>query len=334
MRIVQLFTIIQKAKDMKTAYSTTVLRNYAPTVSKIANEINKEWIHSNGVTFAYSIGGESVYTDNVYGVTAKAIDVPPFSHPITFNRDISDFKNDHSQQTFVDVRTVTRLNRDGTIEITQLDEFNIICARAALENKAVNGRISDLLEVGNFPIIVYMRWLGQIIGNQLSLEPVAQLRTSVIAAAFFITQFEEEKVIGKFSERAKARMASIIAKGSYVTPESVLQILNDVPAMNSIEEFVEALKQHGGSIRFERFNAALLAQFVSRSWWGDSSGTISGVALEHPPTFLALVYAALQMHGYKDAPLSNVVKQCNNKGDGTAWAKGMSRLIKIITKKH
>lgn len=314
---------------MKYAYNTSAINHYH--VKKMALAIQKETASGvnsarSGVTSHFVKDGKDYYISGmVLGITGYAIEVPAFGHPLTIESFDHEWKSDYSTNTFIDARPFTTEGRDGLVYIGNFDDFSVQCMRASLEALGHQQGISALTDFGNFPMVVYMRWLSDLIARTLQLDAAAQVRTEVIAAAFYFSLFEAEKRVGAFSDRVKSRIAMTIAKSTFIDAENALKILDVLPAMNNIDDFIEVLKKHGDSIRFDNFNRSILLTIVSRSWYSDSTGEMAAVALEHPATLFAMIYAALNMRGYKKAPFTQAVEQVSRKGDSESWSRSIQK---------
>lgn len=262
----------------------------------------------------------------VYAVTDPAKDIPAFAHPIIMRGAKHGF---HDDRVVFDARGVTRVNRnDWSVSISSPDEFALHNLRAALTSFVMKHDYSDLAGVGSFPLTVFVRWLSESIARRLSLQPVDQMRLSIITGLFYVSLFKEgeDAVFSKYDETSKVRLAQTIAGATLLRADEILQVIDEIQPMHSVGDYVGNLIEHGNSVRFENFSLPLLLTIVGASWFGFQSKEVIAVSLEHPPTFIAMVCCAMTQRSYKNTILSKVVERSNNKGAGDDYLKGLLRL--------
>lgn len=294
------------------AFDTTICKHYK--VDKIILEIKK----SNSL-------GEIVNFDpyplkpGIMAITAAAKDVPPFTHPLTYD----------GLNIAIDVRGYTTLHADGTLKINanSVDEFKFHYLRALLQlyangnNNDCVGKLNDLRKLSYFPATVYSNWIGRAIAQRLSLEPEAQMRTTVLAAMFYYSLFMDSKELLRMDESDRNSMANWIERVTSVSINEIIKITEVASPMQDLDALVENLKDHGGSIRFDKLNKGLLVSMLSFGWFGNNSSEILTVAIEHPITWIAIIERALNARGYMSSSISKLVEFYNKHDTGKNFLK-------------
>jgi hypothetical protein len=313
------------------AYDTTFGRNI-PTAD-LATRIQAEALLSGSLasSFFYVPLNKRVITpDYVMTVNDNARDIPQFAHPITLSWNS---KNPQGKLVVVDVRPFTRKTPEGDLIITAKDDFDLLCLRAGLQVFATEHHMYELQQLGTFPMTVYIRWISEAISRKLGLQPADQVRLTIIVGALYTSLFRDagdRSAFSAYSEKEKINIATSIAKSTMISPQTVFEVLDSIPAVYDLQTFCDTVATHGGSIRFERFNLGLLQQILGGSWMGLNSRELVAVALEHPPTFFSMVYSALKSRGYRKAHLSLVVENNNKNNVGSNWARSLLELPGVL----
>jgi len=259
----------------------------------------------------------------VMALTGPDKDIPQFAHPlIMYGRDYGFFDD----TVVFDARGFVRVNLDGSVIITDRDQFEMHALRARLTRYVISHHYNDLAAVGTFPLQVFVNWLGEILTRRLSLDPQAQQRTLAIIAIYYISLFKETHELISLPDAVIARTAQMISRLFRIDAELVVNLLRTLPAITNISELVQVLKDHGNSIRFDNLNVALLYTIIGGSWFGNQSKEVLAVSLEHPPTWIAIVATAITAHGYRNAPISKIVERVNKQDAGSDYLRGLYKL--------
>lgn len=267
-------------------------------------------------------------------ITPKTTNIPPFGHPIILvhpvNGDqIVELRDAKSSieadiRTYVDVRNFTRLTRDGEIEVTSKLDYEVALYRGALSAWWAMQPTYDLLGLGNFQVTMFTRWIVEQLNRKLALPSETQLLATIITAYYYLCLFVEEDTL---REEDKIKMAKQIASSTFFSVEQVLNVIEPLPLLNDIQAYTDALVNHTESIRFERFNPVLLYGILGNSWFGLNSKEMVAVAIEHPPTFIAMLYAAAKEYGYRNTIIGRVIHDNAKRGTEDQFCKAVDRLL-------
>lgn len=255
-----------------------------------------------------------------YLVTPASKEIPPFAHPIVI-------PNEHSPDAapiyVADARGYMRMDSLGKYKVTARNEYDLLVLRTCLQKIWSEGTPTDILNSGNIQLSAFIRWVSEAIAQRMGLEPLAQMRTAVIAGIYFLSLYKKDVEDIKDS---MLKMSTQVAKATYVPVDKVLEITDGLEPMVNLTDFCNALAKHGQTIRLESFNPALALGILCGGWFGFNSRETVAVALEHPPTWAALVYMALTDRSYRNCAIARYVDQCN-KGDlGRTFTYNLARL--------
>lgn len=249
-------------------------------------------------------------------VTAKNKDVPPFAHPL-----MVDFVS--GSKIVIDVRSFTKVIHNDIVS-TSDNDFKFELIRASLMDHMINGSVKDLLSLGSFPLLVYSRWIAENITKRMGLNPAEQAKLVVITAFFYNSLYRE---VATFSEVELSRMVQMISKVTYIPTNICQEVADNILPMHNLKEYVSQCISLIDSPRLEKFSIGLLLTILMNSWYGLNSKETVCVALEHPPTWLALVYSALNDRSYRTTGISKVVIANDKKDAGKSFSVNLMNLV-------
>ncbi len=303
----------------KTAYDTTACQKHI-----IQTAITAIAQHSalSGNQFRFAV---NPLTDNtIYSVktivNGPAL-IPAFGHPLAIDEKLfPDGSEDNSAdkkeryRVFVDVRNFTRItstadfDSDSEVDIKSKMDYHFAVTRGFLQHVWLRYGPRDLLTLGNYQIKIYSRWLSDLLTKRFALPPDIQMTLVIISAYFSQCQFLEDTVV-ELDEERKLKFATQIASSTYITAEDALRVLDTLPIIRDVAGFIAAIKDQSGTVRLEHFNTALLFTAVTGSWFGPNNVEVTQVALEHPPTFIAMILSAANEKGYRNTAIGKLVEQ-------------------------
>lgn len=301
-------------------YDTTVCKDHLT-----ANIIKTIKVADATEGLTYSVQSQSksspsnsidMFKRNMALVTAKHKEVLPFAHPL-----LVDFPS--ASKIVIDARSFTKQQQNDVFVSSEPNYFFEL-TRASLMDHMINGSIKDLLSLGSFPMLVYSRWLSENITKRTGLNPAEQAKLVVICAFFYNSLFREDPT---YNDVELSRLVQLIAKITYIPVNLCQEVADNILPMSNLKELVSQIISLIDSPRLEKFSVGLLLTIVMNSWYGVNSKEIICVGLEHPPTWLALVYAALNDRGYKNTGLAKVILANDKKDAGKSFSMNLMNLV-------
>jgi hypothetical protein len=186
--------------------------------------------------------------------------------------------------------------------------------------------MANLAAVGTFPLQVFVYWLGETLTRRFAIDPKAQQATMAIIAIYYLSLFKDENELLHLNETAMARNIQTINRLFRIDAELLLQLFKTLPPLTDMTSLVKALKEHGGTERFEYLNNGLLCTIIGASWFGSQSKEILAVALEHPPTWISLVATVLTSQIYRKTDLAKLADRVNKQDAGADYLRGLLKL--------
>jgi hypothetical protein len=263
------------------SYNTAKCGGYK--VTQLIEEAKRECNLYNSTTL---INGVHVFTPNTKMLAA-------FAHPLYMD----------NGNILVDGRPFMRWDvKSGEAYVTNQIELDTLIRRAQLE--LIYRDDPARLHTGSpIPLKVFSRWIGTQIRHRFNLDPLEQQKIELFSGYYYLCLFETlkeipdrnyDKMIGMLS-----KTLSINAEECYTLLDPIRQEFADLPML------IEQLKTI--TIRLEDLNIGVFFAALGGSWFGVNGPEVLAVALEHPPTWLAILLTSQSVRTYKDTALSRML---------------------------
>lgn len=271
------------------------------------------------------INGKTI--NSVWGIVPGNKEIPPFAHPYPF-KDRYD-----GQLVIIDSRSYARGGDGGPLVPTNYAEYAFNSVRAALTSYALKNGVADMAGLGDLPMAVFSRFLAERITRQLHFSPQEQMLITMVSAVFYACHFQEGPVggeAGPFDERELQRLSLKVARATRIPAEVIFDKAGALRHMESIQDYIDVLREVLDNKRAESLNVPLIYALVGGGWFGLNAKECVAVALEHVPTFLAMVYMSLLDRSYRNSGIAKIVQACDRSGAGKSFILNMSRLIEVL----
>lgn len=276
----------------QSAYETSACPGY---IVKQIQEALQEFIIQN--VFKKDDSGRIYIVESGY-LSLSDEKVPSFYHPMIV-------EHRGEKNIVVDVRQTGKYNvQSGNFEVRDKDGYDAIVLRGELNDVFVNGLPEQLKNVSQLPLDVYMNWVSESIAKRIGLDGRDQFVTSVLAGVLYLNLFWNKQVAEKTDI---TYLTTTISRVSGMPHQAVYEIVQAYPIIKNLEEFCTALKEVTQSVRFNNFNVSLLIQIIGGYWYGVNAREIIAVALEHPPTWMALIFQAINDKGMRHSGLTKIL---------------------------
>lgn len=272
-----------------TVYQTTACRGHV--VQDIQNQVEQ----------AKLLGQVQLLAEDIYAVQSGTT-VNPFSHPLLI-------PSKPHPYLVIDTRPMMRVAESGELEVSNANAvaYQFLLNRAYLNKVWLNEAKGYVLGVSDHVIKTYARWISESVSKRFGLHAQDQAVIEVLAALFYLRLFKVES--GPLAEEDKQELASKLAR-SLKTPTAFLkQILDRFSgSLDSVEDLVKAIQFQTESVRLKDFSVAILITMISRTWFGHQAAELLTAALEHPPTWVAVLYASLNERLYRNAGITKIAE--------------------------
>lgn len=252
-------------------------------------------------------------------------DIPFFAHPLV----IEDKEINGSYQVIVDVRNFVRRAQDGSLIVTAFLDFNMAINRGALQVVWLREDPKYILNAGTYQMTVFARWVATCLTSRFVLADDVQMRLNVLAAYYYYSLFRDKRNRDDLDDTEYYRMLTMVGRATRVLPEEVQEILTGIPLAYDVHSFVELIKRAdiSGTTRLESLNPMLFLTAINGAWIGTNKSEIMSVAFEHPPTFLAVLHAALTEAGVKKSRLAEIARIAERSNDAVNLIDNIKHIV-------
>lgn len=299
-----------------TAYDTTACANFRmdSIVSAILEARLRDPLNvADGVAYIDASNGASGQI--------KAFKHALYIHKATNPRDWQGADiSPHDPILAMDARAAGRFDATtGRFKVTNSTMYRNLVYRGALSAAWLRGGASAFRSITPLATSVFASWLGEAIGFKYALDPKTKIDLMIIAGIFY----QSNHVTGiEFDKGNEQRYIAAIANAIRVPVTDVMKMYAHTQAIVSIEDFCNKVKSVLGNVRLESLNHGVLVSLMGGTWAGDNAIELTAVAMEHPPTWVALVHEAGTNVALKNMGLSKIVGRSHYK-DGLDRLKQM-----------
>lgn len=312
----------------KSAYDTTVGKS-SNNLSKIKNAILETVIKEGPWGFDYNLAAtcDEIHPMFIASRADSEANIPFFIHPM-----IVTTEQIKRTETMVctDIRSFASYNKNSQDENDILNvrnrmELDLASIRTVLNIVWINDRPMNLRDISSVPTAVFASWISETIAKRYALDPKDQLTIMVIACIYYSTLFSEHSEI---SEEERVRVSGSIIKITRAPALFVNDVFDKITEMSNIKDFCKNIKDICDNTRLQDFNEGVLVSLLITSWFGTNSKEMLAVALEHPPTWIAIVYSSFVERTYKNSGIAKISQRYAQAKGETDFVRALVSLIK------
>lgn len=250
---------------------------------------------------------------NVYCILETGL-VDTYPHPLTFQ---SRLKNDLI--TVIDLtpfRSQIRRQSDSKLELPSSGPIPLALMRGRLQQLWSTPSSPDLYGISILPHAVFAAWVGDNVSRVLSLDAEASVAVTAVAGLWYWCQFQDYTAGETFSDRDFVQICTAIEKATRVPLARLMDYLTHWnKPINNATDFVAAVKACSNSLRTERLSVGSFYTSMVGGWFGSlDTREVVGVALEFPPTFIAMVWSSINERTYRKTPIGEKVLYLGKNG--------------------
>ena len=260
--------------------------------------------------------------------------VPPFGHPLPGCIDPTKHLDDHTKKEdiviYTDVRRCLHKRKvdEQEISISNMLEYSLTLTRARLQYVWSTESPSTLRDASQYPLGIYALWISETIGARFALSAPQQYKLMILAAFFYQCLFVKGS---ELNDHDKNRIAGAIARNLRVNADHVYAIIDQIGGqVDSVDRFCEVAPEVTESIRLKELNRGIMAMMLKGTWLNMGNDEIPFVALEHPPTWIAMVYAALSVHGYHRTSIAKIATRLHGNTGVKEFTIGINSLMEDL----
>lgn len=246
----------------------------------------------------------------------NSLDIPSFAHPVSVQtRTGTVWVNDLRACTKLDMKSMKTLVINHGEYAFQMNRTQLCKVFAE-----ANGRMY-LERLSNLPLQVYSGWVSENIARRFALDHGTQYRVMLQAAVFYCSLFIDH---ADWSDEEEALISRKVSEALHCKAEDVFDLIRELEGgYTGIEHFCQALPRLSENIRLKDFNTGLLYTLIGGTWSGYNAREVACVALEHVPTFLAMIYMGLIERSWNQTAFVKLVHR-KGKREAQEWQQKLT----------
>ena len=249
----------------------------------------------------------------LYGLSDVEKEITPFNHPLV-NRD--------NNWIALDLRNMVKLTSDKeNFEVRNDSEYNLAIQRFILTGMWCVGKQSSLYSL-KFPHFVFANWLSENLTKKFGLDLNNQLQLRILALIYYSKLFTNEYNDDDFGKLI------IRLKEDILVPTLIEEVYEKINELENIDDFCKACYDVTGNIRLKHLDTNVLINTLANNWVGLNGKELVLLSLEHPPTWISLVFASLTQRSFSKNVIGTIVDKLNKRGTGDEFLKALVYLTR------
>ena len=261
-----------------------------------------------------------------YKGTESTDTVPPFVHPVL----IENFRG--MNYLVSDIRlfrtSSNHYQSDRQFEeaVRNKSEFALMKTKSALSLIWLGDDPGQLRTQFSFAGGVYAAWLSNTIGRFYGLDLGDQTRISAISLYFYHLLFQNDTLL---QDGALETAVVHTIKTTKMPAADIYALFEKMEPMEGIADYCKMVVKLSENIRLKGFDLQTLLTIIRNSWYGTNAKEMLQISLEHPPTWITIVYATLTERGFKSSPLYKTIDMMGKRGNADEFVRNLAQTISL-----
>ena len=285
-----------------------------------------------GLTKAHIVGQLEYLFDTPIlaneGSDAVAMAVPSFAHPF----EVAKHGNTESFLA-VDLRSTGRWDASQRqFVVRNQADYDLATVRTLLNHYWINESAEILRDVAPLALVLYTDFVAKKTAQRFALDRREEADLSILTGWFYLSQFTNEETL---TESEAMRMVRTLTQHLRLPAELVLEVIDRIEPeehhyrpIHTITEFCHLAQKVTASVRLQDFNIGILYQLLGGQWFGGMNPReLVAVALEHPPTWLAILWAAGNSRSYKTAGITHLFERNFSAQQQTQFKQALANFL-------
>jgi hypothetical protein len=220
---------------------------------------------------------------------------------------------DQEPRLVLDGRPYMRYDRrTGTYRLTAENDYMFHCIRGALTLQLMKGDKAVIRRLGDVPMITFTRWITLALSQKFNLDLAAELKVSIAVAYYYLGMSDDAVAT---DPEARLEMANIVQRVTKADLRTVMEVADTIKSLATFDDLARTVSEDLGTIRMGKLKFPDIWLLVAGSFSGVNYRENIGVALEHLPTFIAMVYCALEDKSYRKSAIFMRAKSAGSDRD-------------------
>lgn len=251
----------------------------------------------------------------LYGLSDLEKDIPTFKHPVI---------NKEYKWIALDLRNAVKLNdTKEDYEIKNSMEYHFRLYRFMLTGLWSVGKQHSLYNL-KLPHIAFGNWISENLTRKFGLDLNTQIQLKILAYIYYDRLFTNNYTSEDFAKLI------IRLKDDIFVQEAITNVYEKIQSLENIDDFCKACYDVTGNIRLKNLTFDVLINIFANSWMSIDGKEIALLALEHPPTWISMVYMSTVDRLLSKSNVGNTVSRMNRKNKIEEFSQSFDQLIREL----
>lgn len=249
----------------------------------------------------------------LFGLSDTEKDIPVFNFPII----------DKSHNWIaLDLRAYVKPSIDReSYEIKNESEYIVAIHRFIMTAAWYTGNQNAIysLRFGHF---AFASWLSDNLTKKFGLDMSNEVQLRALGLIYYSKLFTDDYTPDDFTKLL------IRSKDDILMPKLLEEVNSKIDKLENIDDFCRACYPVTGNFRLKDLDYGVLSNVIGSNWIGHNGKELALVSLEHPPTWLSLVYASLTQRSFRKSYIATLVDRLDRRGKGEEYLTSLVALTK------
>lgn len=219
---------------------------------------------------------------------------------------------------------MTLEERTGTYRLVSSNDWKLQCLRVSLNNVLLTGDNDFYSRLTLFPARLFARWIPALLTTKFNLGPESIMPMQVICALYYQAMvYPDLRKVGDERYKEVDNLYNITG----VPRAEIMQLLDKLGDLACLADLAHELSVNGNTIRMGQLTDQALLVAVGASWFGVNGRENVQIALEHLPTWIALIFMAIDDRSYRKASLAVRVETAALRGERETFIENVTLAV-------
>lgn len=260
-------------------------------------------------------------------ITDEELSIPPLVFPIYIDLDGASTRRSKSY-ILADVRPYlasNQLTAGNSLNIRQKDNYDFFVINSILTAAWIKPVKRNAFKfLGSAPMSVYSALIANALERRFALDAGEQLKIAIIAAAFYSRLFDEGSTI---TEGEIIGVSRSISTATRAPSDMIIEVLDSIVSLKNLDDMIETIKKIIDNPRLDGLNLGTMVTIINSMWYGPYGRELIVAALEHPPTWVTILYSAFTDRTMKNSGVAKVAERYKGSKGGDDFIRNMKVLV-------
>lgn len=291
-------------------------------VKELEQSAVRESLHDTNLGVRSENGITPVF---VTGCRDSESGIPPFTHPISVKI------SNGSEYLFTDMRLFIRAGTqlyNLSQGIRRMEEFEFTKYRAIASLAWAAGDRGRFQMAMQFGGSVFSAWIAQAIGRTERLAPTDQMKIQLVALAYYFSLFNPGAVDYKEDDGMRLSVSTyasdVMPNMSKTSADAILKTLNP---MSSFNDMCGQISETIQSSLLKGLDSRTVLNLLANGWFATNGAEILKVAMEHPPTWVSILYFCIAYNNYSKTMIGQTIQAQGRGGKSEGFKQAYKAMV-------